>query len=280
MKKPATNRFFYPRLSEATHRLPLIRGHLVTAASECPLGTALDLVPIAEDGLFGYELIPDREAHTYLIIACDPQGTPVLRRTSYSIGAPDAMQLVAMNGHVLSRSGRAARYTIQRRDSAFADWHAAAEAVCGQLCTLFPDWTGQTLTLHGNARHLEEALRVAHSHLNRWDPFIQFFGLPDEAQLGFRLTGSGGEHGELRLQLPNVWTLHWDARTEVVNESWSTVMKERDTHTDRAQGDLRFQDRRTDRRRVTDRGGASDARCGTDRRRRTPGRRATDRSNS
>ena|SRR5204863_6711708 len=65
--KPATSRFFCPRLSEATRLLPLIRSHLVAVASECPLGTALDLVPIAEDGLFGYELVPDGEAHTYLI---------------------------------------------------------------------------------------------------------------------------------------------------------------------------------------------------------------------
>jgi hypothetical protein len=279
LKKPATNRFFCPRLSEATHLLPLIRGHLVTVASECPLGTALDLVPIAEDGLFGYELIPDREAHTYLILACDAQGKVVLRRTSYSYGAPDALQLAAVNGHVLSRSERAARYTIQRRDSAFPDWHAAAEAVCGQLCMLFPDWTGQTLLLRGNARHLEEALRVALSHLKRWDPFIQFFGLPNEAQLGFVLTGSSGEQGELRFQLPNIWTMHWNARTEVVDESWSTVVEDRDTRADRAHGDLHFPDRRTHRRRVTNRGGAPDSWSGTDRRR-TRGRRAMDHHDS
>ena len=279
MKKPATSRFFCPRLSEATRLLPLIRSHLVAAASECPLGTELDLVPIAEDGLFGYELVPDGEAHTYLIIACDAQGKPVLRRTSYSIGAPDALQLVAVNGHVLSRSERAARYTIQRRDSAFTDWHAAAEAVCGQLCMLFPEWTGQTLVLRGNARYLEEALCIAHSHLDRWDPFIQFFGLPNEAQLGFGLTGSSGEQGELRFQLPNIWTLHWNARTEVIDESWRIVMDDSDTRTDRARSDLHFPDRRINRRRAANRGGAPGPWSGMDKRQ-MRGRRAMDHHDS
>ena len=278
LKNPAAKRFC-PRLSEATHLLPLIRGHLVAAASECPLGTELDLVPIAEDGVFGYELMPDREAHTYLIIGCDAQGEPVLRRTSYSIGAPDGLRLVAVKGHVLSRSERAARYTIQRRDSVFPDWHAAAEAVCGQLCMLFPDWTGQTLVVRGNARQLEQALGVAHSHLDRWDPLIAFFGLPNEAQLGFALTGSGGEQGQLRFQLPNIWTLRWNARTVVVDESWSIVMDDRDARTDRAHGDLHFPDLRGHRRRAADRGGAPGPWLGTDRRQ-TRGRRAMDQHNS
>jgi hypothetical protein len=99
----SVNRSFYPRLSEATQLLPLIRRHLFAAASRRPLATALHLVPIVEDGLFGYELIPDRETHTYPILGCNAEGEPALRKTSYGVGTPDALQLVAVNGRVLSR---------------------------------------------------------------------------------------------------------------------------------------------------------------------------------
>jgi hypothetical protein len=91
LKKQAANRFFCPRLSEARQVLPLISGHVVAAASRHPFGTALELWPIVEDGLFGYELVSDRETHTYLIMACNAMGEPVLRRTSYSVGAADAL---------------------------------------------------------------------------------------------------------------------------------------------------------------------------------------------
>jgi hypothetical protein len=85
-------------------------------------------VPIVEDGLFGYELIPDRETHTYPILGRNAAGEPVVRKTSYGVGAPDALQLVAVDGRLLSRSERAARYTAQRREFLFPDWLAAAEA--------------------------------------------------------------------------------------------------------------------------------------------------------
>ena len=67
---------FCPRLSEARHLLPLLRSHLIAAASRYPLATgmALDLLPIVEDGLFGYELVPDRDAHTYVTIGCNATG--------------------------------------------------------------------------------------------------------------------------------------------------------------------------------------------------------------
>ena len=54
---------FCPRLSEAKTFLPLLRAELLAAAPRhtLPLGLSLELLPIAEDGLFGYELVPDRE---------------------------------------------------------------------------------------------------------------------------------------------------------------------------------------------------------------------------
>jgi hypothetical protein len=81
----------------------------------------IDLLPIVEDGLFGYEFVPDRSTHTYVNIGCNAQGKPVLRKTLYDVGVPSALKLVALNGHILSRSERASRYDTQRRDWHFPD---------------------------------------------------------------------------------------------------------------------------------------------------------------
>ena len=278
--KSAANRSFCPRLSGAKHLLPLIRGHVVAAASQCPLATGLDMFPIVEDGLFGYELVPDRETHTYLIIGCNAQNEAVLRKTSYGVGAPHAVQLVAVNGRFLSRSERAARYSVQRRDSRFPNWGAAAESTWAQLRNLFPDRPRQARALGENVRGLEEALSIAHSYLVHRDPFIQFFGLPNEAELGFALTGASGESGELLFQRPDIWTLRWNAPAEVLHKSWSVEVGELDAGNDRTHGDLHFPDRRAHPRRVhsrraSDCGRSPDPWVGKDRRH-TRGRRAMD----
>jgi len=268
LTKSAAHRSFRPRLSEARQLLPLIRRHLSAAASRRPLETVLDLVPIVEDGVFGYELVPDRETHTYPIIGRNEQGEPVLRKTSYGVGAADALQLVALNGRLLSRSERAARYTAQRREFLFSDWLAAAEAAWEQLLILFPDLPRRTPILRESMhRYFDKALSVAHSHLLRWDPFIQFFGLPDEAQMGFELTGSGGEHGELTFQQPDIWTLHWSAPPVVINETWSLAPDDPDADLDNADSDLDCPGRPARTRRGKDR-------------RKTRGRRATDQQDS
>ena len=75
--KPAADQSYCPRLSEAKHLLPLLRGYLVGAAPE-RIATPIDLVPIVEDGLFGYELIPDGDMHVYPIIGRNAQGEPVV----------------------------------------------------------------------------------------------------------------------------------------------------------------------------------------------------------
>jgi hypothetical protein len=277
--KSAANRSFCPRLSEAKHLLPLIRGHIVAAASRRPLATALDLLPIVEDGLFGYELVPDRKTHTYLIIGCNAQNEAVLRKTSYGVDAPNAVQLVAVNGRFLSRSERAARYSFQRCDSRFPNWRAAAESTWAQLRILFPDRPRQAPDLCENLRGLEEALSIAHSHLVHRDPFIQFFGLPNEAELGFPLTGASGEHGELIFQRPDIWTLRWNAPAEVLYKSWSVAVGDLDAGNDTAHGDLHFHGRRAHPRRATDRGRLRDSWVGKDRRH-TRERRAMDQHDS
>ena len=222
---------FCPRLSEAMHLLPLLRRHLVAAASRYALtpGLTIDLVPIVEDGLFGYELLPDRNTHTYVTIGCNAQGAPVLRKTLYDVGATTALQLVAVNGHILSRRVRASRYDSQQRDSHFPDWPAAAESAWAHLLILFPERPRQPVAVREHVhRCLDEALSIAHSHLAHWNPFIQFCGLPNEAQQGFALKGANGEHGELVFQRPDIWMLRWRAPPQAVYESWSVVVPDLD----------------------------------------------------
>lgn len=78
---------YCPRLSEARQLLPLLRSHLAAAAARHPLPAAvsLDLLPIVEDGLFGYDLVPDRETRPYMMIGCNEDGVPMLRMTAYCI---------------------------------------------------------------------------------------------------------------------------------------------------------------------------------------------------
>ena len=222
---------YCPRLSEARHLLPLLRLHLAAAAAHFPLsaGLTLDLIPMVEDGLFGYEIIPGRETHTYLSLGCDAEGVPMLRKTSYGSGQT-AVRLVAIDGQLLSRAERVARCSAQQREMRFADFDAAAEAAMAQLLTLFPERPRQPVTLiDGGNRSLDGALAIAHSHLLRWNPAIHFCGLPDEAIQGFALRGSQGEHGELILQRPDIWILRWKTAIDAVYESWSVANSDADT---------------------------------------------------
>ena len=222
---------FSPRLSAARHLLPLLRGHIVAGATHYPLctGLGLGLLPIVEDGLFGYELIPDRETHTYLTVGCNARGEAVLRKTMYGSCAPNALQLVAVDGGLLSRSERAAHDRVQQRDACFADLVAATDAAWGQLVALFPQRPRRPVTLRENwHRCLDEALSIAHSHLAHWNPFIRFCGIPKEAQHGFVLSGAPGEHGELVFQRPDIWMLRWKAPPHAVYESWSVVLPDLD----------------------------------------------------
>lgn len=231
-------RSFCPRLSEAQYLLPLLRSHLIAVAFRYPLpaGLALDLLPIVEDGLFGYELIPDRNTHSYVTIGCNAQGAPMLRKTSYGVGAPNALQLVGVNGQILSRSARASRYSTQQRDSRFSDWTSAADSAWAHLFFLFPERPRQAVAVREHAhRCLDEALSIAQSHLSPWNPFIQFCGLPNEAQLGFALKDANGGHGELVFQRPDIWMLRWKAPRQAVYESWSVALPDQDAISDTAQ---------------------------------------------
>jgi len=227
---------FCPRLSEAMHFLPLLRKHLVAAACRyaLPPRLTIDLLPIVEDGLFGYELLPDRNTHTFATIGCNARGEPVLRKTSYGVDGSNALQLVAVNGHIVSRSERASRYGTQQHDSRFPDWPAAAESAWAHLLFLFPERPRQPIAVRENVHQsLDEALSIAHSHLAHWNPFIHFGGLPNEAQ-----KGASGEYGELVFQRPDIWMLRWRAPPTAVYESWSVVVPDLDAAGDAAHRDL------------------------------------------
>jgi hypothetical protein len=221
---------FCPRLSEATILLPLLRAHLVAAASgrSLPRGRSLDLLPIVEEGLFGYEIVPHPEIRICLAIGSNETGVPVVRTTSYGTDASNALQLVSVNGRSVTRRAAGMRLT-QRRESRFPDWHSAVASAWSQLAALLPDRPRQPVELNETShRLLDEALSVAHSHLAAWDPFIRFDGLPNEAQLGYRLHGAAGSHGELVSQWPHSWILRWKSPPHAIYEEWSVGPPDRE----------------------------------------------------
>ncbi len=195
----------------------------------------VDLFPIVESGLFGYELVPGRKTHTYATIGCNALGEPVLRKTHYGNGARNALQLVAVDGHIPSTSERGEGYGTKQRDSHFPDWPAAAESAWAQLSVLFPDRPRQPVVVPEHVHLcLDEALSIAHSYLAQWNPFIQFLGVPNEAHLGYALKGNGVEYGELVFQRPDIWMLRWKAPPHAIYESWSVALPDPEEANDAA----------------------------------------------
>ncbi len=225
---------YCPRLSEAGNLLPLLRAHLVAAAARhsLPGFVSLDLLPIVDDGLFGYELVPDGEARICLTIGCNGEGEPMLRRTSYGADAPNTLRLASVNGQMVTRNVPGARHA-ERRDSRFPDWPSAVASAWAQLAARSPGRPRRHVELNETAhRFLDEALSIAYSHLAAWDPFIRFFGLPNEAQHGFALHGAAGEHGELISQRLDMWILRWKSPPHAIYEEWSVVLPDRDAATE------------------------------------------------
>jgi len=214
---------YCPRLSLAANLLPRLRAHLVAAASRhmLPNDFSFDLLPIVDDGVFGYELLPQRATHTYLTLGCDSGGRPVLRRSIYCAEAPSVLRLATTNGRALTQGELDAWHRIQSRDFSFSDWPSAAEAAWREFAALFPEGPRRPVRFH-EGRHgcLDEALAMAHSLLAVWDPRIDFCGVPDEAQYGIALAGAKGETGQLAARTAGCWTLRWDANGDAVREQW------------------------------------------------------------
>jgi hypothetical protein len=217
---------YCPRLTQATDLLPLIREQLIAAATHhlLPASLSLDLLPIVDDGIFGYEFIPHREANTYLTLGCDSGGRAVLRKNLYCTEPPSALRVAAVNGRVLSPSQLDAWHRIQPRDFSFSDWASAAQAAWDELAELFPDGPRRSIAIRDDApRWLDEALTIACAHLAEWDPHIEFCGVPDEAQYGFALTGAKGGWGHLVSRAPGMWTLRWESAGNAVCEQWAAA---------------------------------------------------------
>lgn len=222
---------FCPKLSQAANLLPRLRAHLVAAASRhmLPDGFSFDLLPIVDDGVFGYELLPQRATHTYLTLGCDSDGRTILRKSLYCAEAPSALRLATTNGRVLTPNELDAWHRIQSRDFPFPDWSSVAEAVWREFTALFPEEPRRPVRFH-DARHgaLDEALAMAHSLLAAWDPHIDFCGVPDEVQYGIALTGANGASGQLTARTAGHWALRWDAAGVSLREQWATAAWEDD----------------------------------------------------
>ena len=222
---------YCPRLSEAKILLPMLRAQLVAAAPRysLPIGLSLDLLPIVEDGLFGYELVPDRSTDTYFTIGFCATGEAVLRRTESCTNAPSVLRLAAVDGKSVAGTNSHPGNSALQRDSRFGELSDAVDSAFSQLATLFPERPRKPVQLQANVhRYLDEVLSIAHAHLSDWNPFVHFFGLPNEALHGFALTGDRGEHGELVSRRPDMWVLRWKSPETVMYEEWAVLLPDLD----------------------------------------------------
>ncbi len=212
-----------PRLSQAKTLLPMLRGQLGGAASHysLPAGLEVELLPIVEDGLFGYELLPNRDTHTYLTLGADANNAPVVRKNLYCAASPSALRLATVNGRALLQHELDAWDDIEQRDSRYPDWRSAAAAVWAELARLFAKRPRYTISID-DAGHaaFDDTLGVAQSRLPNCDPWIEFCGIPDEAHYGFVLKGAHGEHGNLVLRERGAWELHWQTATKDAHDQW------------------------------------------------------------
>jgi hypothetical protein len=217
--------FFRPRISQAKDLFPIIRAHLAAAAAlhSLPAGLTLDLLPIVEDGLAGYEILPNRSTHTYLTIGWDQRGKPVLRESTYLDGPPSGLRVVSVDGQTAPADSRTL-HRLRQRDSDLPDWPTAAEAAWSELARLFPQEPRYAIELH-DLRHeeLDDALGTAYRHLADCDPQIDFCGVPDEAQYGFALTDPNGGRGQLVARHPETWTLWFQSSIGTVHEEWAML---------------------------------------------------------
>ena len=216
---------YRPRISQAKDLFPILRAHLAAAAAlhSLPAGLSLDLLPIVDDGLAGYEILPNRATQTYLTIGWERRGKAVVRESSYLDGRPASLRVVSVDGQVATADAAALR-RMRQRDSVFPDWPSAAEAVWSELSRLFPEQPRHAIELH-DLRHeeLDEALATAYRHLAEHDPQIDFCGVPDEAQYGFALTDARGGRGQLVARHPEMWTLWFESPVGTVQEEWSML---------------------------------------------------------
>ena len=218
----------FPRLSDAMQFLPMLRSQLEHAATThlYPMALRVEFRPIVEDGLFGFELDTDAAATTYVVIGRAAQGEPAVRSSRYR-GDARTLRLATRDGITLSPM-QAHRQRPTHQERCCESWEIAAEQAWAALARAFPGNHVHPMVMNTvMQRSLEGALSIAYSHVARWDPFVHFYGLPNEAQHGFRLSSTvPGEYGELIFQRPDIWMLRWKAPPAAVYESWSVVVQQ------------------------------------------------------
>jgi hypothetical protein len=212
-----------PRLSHAMLLLPLLRAQLGGAAARhsLPAGLEVELLPIVEDGLFGYELLPNRDTHTYLTLGADANDKPIVRSNLYCTSAPSALRLATVSGRSLMQHELEAWDEIEQRDVRYRDWPSAAAAVWAEFARLFAERPRYAITVHdAGCAAFDQTLGIARSRLRGCDPSIEFCGIPDEEQYGYVLKDARGGHGNLVLRSRGSWELHWTTRASHIDEQW------------------------------------------------------------
>jgi len=216
----------YPRLSQARTLLLLLRARLGSAASHysLPANLRIELLPIVEDGLFGYELLPNRDAQTYLTIGADARGVPVVRKCLYCAASPSVLRLASVNGRSLLQRELDAWRGLEQRDTTFPDWMSAAAAIWSELAAVFPERPRYPIVIRDAAHAaFDDVLATAQSHVGTGDPWIDFCGIPDEAQYGYVLGGGRGEHGHLVLRSRGMWELRWTTGSVSAHQEWPAL---------------------------------------------------------
>ena len=217
----------WPRISQAKELFPLIREHLAAAAGRhsLPPGLSLELLPIVEDGLVGYEFLPNQATNSYLTIGCDDRGVPVLRQRKYRADSAGGLRVASVNGRAPSTGAKSNGSNLRRRDAILPDWASTAEAAWIELASLFPQQPRHCIDVDEAFQHgLDEALEIACGHLSEWDPCIDFCGVPDEAQYGFALTHANGGRGLLAARQPGHWMLWFQCPYASINEEWTVLV--------------------------------------------------------
>ena len=143
---------YCPRLSEAKTLLPILRAQLVAASPRyaLPIGISLDLLPIVEDGLFGYELpSPGPHTDTYLTIGFRATGEAVVRSVESCTRAPSALRLATRNGESVAGTNSPIRAVLfTRHDAPFGELSDAVDSGFSQLVApLFPKRPRQPIEL-------------------------------------------------------------------------------------------------------------------------------------
>ncbi len=212
----------WPRLSVASALLPLVRRALVED-ERAPRGDPapeIDMAPIVEDDLFGYELAPRAFDQPVVVVGCTEDGIARVRRTEFD-ALEAGLRLATLHGHAVDAERPRVRRNPRQQEALYADWPTAAAEVWAAFASAPRGDPARWLETMDACRSLENALTIANLHLAEWDPVVEFFGVPHQSEYGVPLRGANGETGNLTLHRPDLWLLYWCAPQRIVQREWS-----------------------------------------------------------